>query len=101
MPSNSKTYFAHILNVSNALVFELYFPKHMKERKVDILQFVEKDLEAIIRGREFDKLTEDQKENVINKLNGRWTDPAGEIIKRMNSFSKKSPNILKLILESR
>ena len=33
------------------------------------------------------------------ELLNRWSDPDSEIVKRMNSFTKKSPDILKPILE--
>ena len=73
----------------------------MAERDIDILQFVEKDLEAVMQARELDQLPDDQKEKVINQLHARWTDPESEIVKRMNRFAEKSPDILKPILESR
>jgi len=40
------------------------------------------------------------KEKVISELHKRWSDPNSEIVKRMNSFAEKSPDILKPILES-
>jgi len=73
----------------------------MKERNIDILQFVEKDLKEVMQGREFDQSTDDQKEKIIKQLHTRWTDPESEIVKRMDSFAEKSPDILKPILESR
>jgi adenine-specific DNA-methyltransferase len=85
--------------IVDALVFQLYFPDHMKDRNIDILQFVEKDLEEVMQGREFDQLIDIQKEKIISQLHARWTDPESEIVKRMNSFSEKSPEILKPILE--
>ena len=81
------------------MVFELYFPDHMKERKIDILQFVEKDIEEVMQGKEFQKYNDNQKEQVITELHKRWSDPDSEIVKRMNSFAKKSPEILKPILD--
>jgi hypothetical protein len=87
-------------NVIDGLVFSIYFPDHMKERKIDILQFVEKDLKDVMQDREFDQLTDHQKEKVIDDLHARWTNPRSEIVKRMNSFTEKSPDILKPILES-
>ncbi|MBF0452314.1 MAG: hypothetical protein HQK75_16550 [Candidatus Magnetomorum sp.] len=86
-------------NILNGLVFELYFSEHMKANKIDIIQFVEKDLKQVMQGREFEKLTDDQKKKVIDQLHTRWTDPENEIVKRMKSFAKKSPDILKPILE--
>jgi len=73
----------------------------MKERNIDILQFVEKDLNKTMQNRKFNQLTDKQKEKVIKKLHVKWTDPESEIVKRMNSFADKSPDILKPILESR
>ena len=90
-----------VTTISDGIVYEIFFPDHMKERKIDILQFVEKDKEAIMQNREFDQLTDDEKEKVINQLYARWTDPESEIVKRMNSFAEKSPDILKPILEIR
>ena len=40
------------------------------------------------------------KEQVIIELHNRWSDPNSVIVKRMNSFSEKFPEILKPILES-
>lgn len=82
------------------MVFQLYFPDHMKERKIDVLQFVEKDMDEVMQGKEFETLNDAQKEKVIAELHTRWSDPDSEIVKRMNSFSEKSPEILKPILES-
>ena len=88
-------------NVLNGLVFELYFPEHMEDRKIDTLQFIEKDLKKVMQNKEFDQLTDDQKKKVINQLHAKWIDPGSEIVKRINSFAEKSPDILKPILESR
>ncbi len=83
----------------DGMVFEFYFPDHMTERKIDILQFVEKDIEEVMQGKEFETLSDTQKERVIAELHNRWSDSNSEIVKRMNSFSEKSPEILKPILE--
>ena len=40
-----------------------------------------------------------QKEQITTKLHNCWSDPNSEIVKRMNSFSEKFPEILKPILE--
>ena len=34
--------------IVDGLVFQLHFPDHMKERKIDVLQFVEKDIEEVM-----------------------------------------------------
>jgi len=88
-------------NTINALVFELYFPDHMKEKEIDILKFVEQDLKEVLGEDDFEQLPNEQKENVIEVLHKRWSNPASEIVKRMNSFAEKSPDILKPILESK
>ena len=89
-----------IFKVMDALVFELYFPDHMKERNIDVLQFVERDIEQVMQGREFEKLSDPEKEEVIEQLHQTWTDPNNEVIKRMGMFKEKSPDILKVIMES-
>lgn len=43
--------------------------------------------------REFETLNDAQKEQVITDLHNRWSDPDSEIVKRMNNFSEKSPEI--------
>jgi hypothetical protein len=52
-----------------------------------------------VQGRNFDQLADEWKETIINQLHVRRAYPKSEIVKRMNSFSKKSPEILKPILE--
>ncbi|MCK4518093.1 hypothetical protein KAT92_04910, partial [Candidatus Babeliales bacterium] len=86
---------------SPELAMALYFPDYMKDRNIDILKFVENDLKAVIQNRDFNQLTDDQKEKVIKQLHTKWTDPKSEIVKRMNSFAEKSLDILKPIMESR
>jgi adenine-specific DNA-methyltransferase len=73
----------------DGLIFELYFPDHMKERKIDVLQFVEKDIEEVMQDNEFETLNDAQKEQVITELHNRWSAPNSEIVKRMSSFSEK------------
>jgi hypothetical protein len=87
-------------SVINALVFNLYFPDHMKERGIDLLEFVEHDINRVMHGRDFEKLNDAEKEQVIGQLHIKWTDPDNEVVKRMGMFKEKSPDILKVILES-
>ena len=89
------------IEITDSLIFQEYFSLHMKERKIDILQFVEKDIEEVMQNKDFDHLPDNQKEKVINQLHTKWTDQKNEIVKRMNSFAEKSPDILKPILESK
>lgn len=92
--------FIEIINVIDALVFNLYFPDHMKERGIDVLQFVEQDINEVMQGKDFEKLSDKQKESVVEHFHKRWTDPENEVVKRMAMFKEKSPDILKVILES-
>ena len=59
-----------------------------------------KDIAEVMQGKEFKKLSDSQKDQLIAELHKRWNDPNSEIAKRMNSFAEKSPEILKPILES-
>jgi len=88
-----------IENVLNSFVFELYFPDHMQEREIDVLKFVERDINKVMLGREFETLSDTEKENIIEQLHQTWTDPNNEVLKRMGLFKEKSPDILKVILE--
>jgi hypothetical protein len=100
--SYSATRFFNVFKqVNDALVFQLYFPAHMKEKQIDTLQFVEKDLTEVMNGRDFEQLPDSEKETVINQLYARWTHPDSEVRNRIKLFAVRSPDILKPILESR
>jgi hypothetical protein len=86
--------------VSDSIILNIYFPEHMKERGIDVLQYVEQDINEVMQGKDFENLSDEQKESVINQLHKRWTDPKNEVVKRMARFKEKSPDILKPILES-
>ena len=88
------------LSVLDALVFELYFPGHMKDREIDVLQFVERDIEKVLKGREFEELNDTEKEQVIEQLHQTWSHPDSEVRNRIKLFAVRSPEILKPILES-
>ncbi|EFK07329.1 conserved hypothetical protein [delta proteobacterium NaphS2] len=87
--------------VIDGLIFQLYFAEHMKEKQIDILQFVERDLAEILRDHNFEQLPDSEKKAVINKLHTRWTHPDSEVRNRIKLFAVRSPDILKPILESR
>lgn len=89
-----------IQDVSNSLVFNLYFPDHMKERGIDVLEFVERDMHEVMQGREFEKLSDSEKEQVIEALHIKWSHPDNEVRNRIKLFAVRSPEILKPILES-
>ncbi|HOE39730.1 MAG TPA: Eco57I restriction-modification methylase domain-containing protein [Bacteroidales bacterium] len=84
----------------NSFVFNLYFPNHMREREIDVLQFVERDIEKVMQGREFEKLSDTEKEQVIEQLHQTWSHPDSEVRNRIKLFAVRSPEILKPILES-
>jgi len=91
----------NIKNVLDAMVFELYFPAHMKERKIDILKYVEEDINQVMQGREFEHFTDTEKEEVIEKLHKKWTAPDSIVRNRIKQMPIKSPDIIKPILESK
>ncbi len=62
--------------------------------------YVKQDINNAMQGREFDKLSNTEKDKVIAQLHQAWTDPNNEVVKRMAQFKEKSPDILKPILES-
>jgi hypothetical protein len=72
----------------------------MQERGVDVLKFVERDVAEVLQGREFEKLSDFEKEKVIEQLHVTWSHPKNEVRKRINLFKERSPEILKPILES-
>lgn len=87
-------------SIIDGLVFQLYFPDHMQEKQIDILQFVKKDLEEIMQNEDFDVLPNNEKEEIIEELHARWTHPDSEVRNRIKLFAVRSPDILKPILES-
>jgi len=88
-------------SVIDGMVFELYFAMHMKETKIDILKFVHKELMEVLGKQDFENLTDDKKEKLVNKLHQHWTFPDNEVRNRIKLFAVRSPDILKPILESK
>ncbi len=72
----------------------------MKERGIEVLEFVERDITEIMQGREFEKLNDVEKEQVIENLHAKWSHPDNEVRNRIKLFSVRSPEILKPIIES-
>jgi adenine-specific DNA-methyltransferase len=87
-------------DVINGAVFNLYFSNHMKEQKIDVLEYIERDIDQAMPGRDFDSLNEPEKEKVIEQLHTTWSHPDNEVRNRMKLFAVRSPEILKPILES-
>ena len=86
--------------VIDALFFNFYFPDHMKDREIDVLEFLVRDMGKAMQGRKFDSLSDAEKEKIIVQLHTTWSNPENEVVKRMAQFKEKSPEILKPILES-
>jgi len=101
-------YNEQLYGVINAIVFNLYPLAHMKERSIDVLEFVERDIASVWPKQDasaqkqdaFDTLSDTEKEQVIEQLHQKWTDPDNEVVKRMGMFKERSPDILKVIMES-
>ncbi len=72
----------------------------MLEKEIDVLPFVEKDIETVMQGRDFEKLKDVEKEAVIEQLHKTWSHPDNEVSNRIKLFAVRSPDILKPILES-
>jgi len=86
--------------VTNGLVFNLYFPEHMKGLEIDILKFVERDINKALQSIDFNKLKDGEKDKVINQLHDSWSHPNNEVRNRIKLFAVRSPDILKPIIES-
>lgn len=98
--SSDSSSFSIFRKVQDALVFNLYFPDHMKERGIDVLDIMERDIDEVMQGREFEKLSDAEKEQVIEALHAKWSHPDNEVRNRIKLFAVRSPEILKPILES-
>ena len=93
-------YYSEYQKILNALVFNLYFPDHMQEREIDVMKFVEQDIAKVMQGREFEKLKDTEKKEVIEQLHQIWSHPDSEVRNRIKLFAVRSPEILKPIIES-
>ncbi|MCC7316970.1 MAG: Eco57I restriction-modification methylase domain-containing protein [Bacteroidales bacterium] len=94
------SYDSVINHIIDSYIFNLYFPEHMKERGIDVLEYVEQDMVEVMQGREFEKLSDPEKEQVIEALHAKWSHPDNEVRNRIKLFAVRSPEILKPILES-
>lgn len=89
-----------LIFIIDAVCLNLYFPEHMEERGIDVLKFVEKDINDVMKDTFFEKLEDFEKEKVIEQLHAKWSHPDNEVHNRIKQFAIKSPEILKPILES-
>ncbi|NUQ26276.1 MAG: N-6 DNA methylase [Saprospiraceae bacterium] len=88
-------------SILDALIFEIYFTDHMKERGINVLEFAERDIAEVMQDREFEKLNDAEKRQVIEALYAKWNHPDNEVRNRIKLFAVRSPEILKPILESK
>ena len=96
-----REFYQQFENVLDSLIFNLYFPDHMKDLGIDVLEFVERDIEEIMQGKVFENLGDTANEKVIEQLYAKWTDPDNEVRDRIKLFAVRSPDILKPILKSK
>jgi hypothetical protein len=82
------------------MMINLYFPDHMAARGIDVLEFVERDINEVMQGKAVEKLNDPEQELVIESLHAKWSHPNNEVRNRIKLFAVRSPEILKPILES-
>jgi len=95
---NITKYSVFFEDLLDSAILDLYFSEHMREKKIDILQFLSNDLENI---HNLDNLEDAEKQKLIERLHTKWTDPDNEVRNRIKLFAVRSPDILKPILESK
>lgn len=74
--------------VLNGCVFELYFGEEMKKAGVDIIAWVEKDLDSVKRS---------TPEDAIMKLYEKWQEPKNEVRNRLILMGTRCPNTIGVI----
>jgi len=79
----------------DACVYELYFEEHMKEKQIDVLQFINPLLKPIDHLNEETQKTEINK--IINEVYDKYKATDSPIRQRMLQFSTKSPDIINVI----
>lgn len=85
-------------DIINGLVFDLYFEDEMKSKNIYITDEVKTTLQRHNLENNFEDLQEDQKKEIILSLYREWS--TGSVQIKMADYTTKSPNILKLILQS-
>jgi hypothetical protein len=84
---------AHIEDVLNMMVYELYFEGHMKEIELDVITFVSDELDKMNND---DKLKDDLPKAIEHFYLWLQT-PDNQVRQRINIVDIKSPNILSKI----
>jgi hypothetical protein len=77
-----------IETVINGCVFELYFPEHMKEKEIDILQFVEKEIQPI-ESKQTDGIIA-----AIKTTYELWREHKSQVRNRLLLFASRSQDII-------
>lgn len=77
-----------IEKVINGCVFELYFPEHMKEKEIDIFQFVESEIQPIAGKPEYEATS------IIKKTYEIWREHKSEVRNRLLLFATRSQDII-------
>lgn len=95
------SHYFQFIEIINAATFDIYFPDHMREKEIDVIQFIQRDIEEVMQGQVFENLEDTAKQKVIEQLYTKWTDPNNEVPNRIKLFAVRSPDILKPILESK
>ncbi len=85
--------------VIDACVLELYFGEEMKNKQIDVLALVEKELNQTLGSADFEKLPVEAKAEAINKFYSSVSHPDSAIRNRILKFPIASPDILKPILQ--
>ncbi|MDH1884124.1 Eco57I restriction-modification methylase domain-containing protein [Empedobacter sp. GD03797] len=82
------------------LILEIYLNRNIEIVNLDIKEFIEKDLIEVLGSKDFAIMSDEDKYKVIKSLDKKWCDPNNEVVKRIAQFKEKSPDILKVIMES-
>lgn len=83
----------------DALVFELIYGEHMRERGIDTAAWIQADLREVLGECDFESASEERQADQLRELCRRWSNPDGEVRRRMERFADRSPDILKPILD--
>jgi hypothetical protein len=89
-----------IKSVLDGIVFNLYFPSHLKSLDLTIMKLVEEDVRLLIESKKLYNLDDNELRDLAKYLIESWSHPDNEVRNRMKLFSVRSPDILKPILES-
>jgi hypothetical protein len=101
-PINSNVTNREILNqldlLVNMMVYELYFEEHMRNKEIDVLQFI--DTQKIFISIESSKKTIQSDGAIINKIYNWITNKSNPILDRLNKSDEVSPDIVAKINSS-